>query len=176
VRAAGFHKLVFFNTSAVNEPFVATAAVDVRAALGLRTYVIPARALGLDPTRHTTDDTAPMAEHLAHLLTEIRQHLAPPLDHSSDQSKIKNRKSKIQFPAYRYYYLPALTRAQLTAIPAKDQALVVLPTAAIEQHGPHLPVGVDAILGQAVARRSPPQARRPCPLLHRSTHHLRQKQ
>jgi creatinine amidohydrolase len=150
VRATGFHKLVFFNTSAVNEPFVATAAVDVRAALGLRTYVIPARALGLDPTRHTTDDTAPMAGHLAHLLTEIRQHLAPPLDHSSDQSKIKNRKSKIQFPAYRYYYLPALTRAQLTAIPAKDQALVVLPTAAIEQHGPHLPVGVDAILGQAV--------------------------
>ena len=150
VRAAGFHKLVFFNASPVNESLVATAAVDIRAALGLRTYVIHARALGLDPAKPTADDTAPMAEHLAQLLTEIRQHVAPPLGSSSGQSKIQNPKSKIQFPAYRYYYLPALSRAQLTAIPAKDQALVVLPTAAIEQHGPHLPVGVDAILGQAL--------------------------
>jgi creatinine amidohydrolase len=150
VRAAGFHKLVFFNASPVNEPLVATAALDIRAALGLRTYVVHARTLGLDPARPTPDDPAPMADHLARLLTEIRQHLAPPLGNSSGQSKIKNRESKIQFPAYRYYYLPALSRAQLAAIPAKDQALVVLPTAAIEQHGPHLPVGVDAILGQAL--------------------------
>jgi len=157
VRAAGLHKLVFFNASPVNEPLVATAAVDIRAALGLRTYVIHARALGLDPARHTGDDTAPMAQHLAQLLTEIRQHLAPPLGNSSGQSKIKNRESKIQFPAYRYHYLPALTRVQLTAIPAKGQALVVLPTAAIEQHGPHLPVGVDAILGQALLSAAIPK-------------------
>ena len=150
VRAAGFHKLVFFNASAVNEPLVATAAVDIRAAFGLRTYVIQARALGLDPARHTVDDIAPMAEHLTQLLTEIRRHLAPPPGKSSGQSKIEDRASKILFPSYRYYYLPALTRAQLTAIPAKDHALVILPTAAIEQHGPHLPVGVDAILGQAL--------------------------
>jgi creatinine amidohydrolase len=157
VRAAGFQKLVFFNASPVNEPLVATAAVDLRAALGLRTYVIHARTLGLDPARHPADDTAPMAEHLARLLTEIRQHLAPPLGKSSGQSKIEIRNSKIPFSSYRYYYLPALTRAQLAAIPAKDQALVVLPTAAIEQHGPHLPVGVDAILGQALLSAAVPK-------------------
>jgi creatinine amidohydrolase len=157
VRAAGFHKLVFFNASPVNEPLVSTVAVDIRAALGLRTYVIHARALGLDPARHTVEDAAPMAEHVAQLLTEIRRHLAPRPDNSSGPSKIENQNSKIQFPAYRYYYLPALTRAQLTAIPAKDQALVVLPTAAIEQHGPHLPVGVDAILGQALLAAALPK-------------------
>ena len=166
VSAAGFHKLVFFNASPVNEPLVATAALDIRAALGLRTYVIHARALGLDPARHTADDTAPMAGHLARLLTEIRQHLAPPPGKSSGQSKIVPRpqadsltirESKIPFPSYRYYYLPALTRAQLTAIPSKDHALVVLPTAAIEQHGPHLPVGVDAILGQALLAAALPK-------------------
>jgi len=152
VRAAGFHKFVFFNASVVNEPLIATAAVDIRAALGLRTYVIHARALGLDPARPTADDTTPMAEHLAQLLTEIRQHLAPPLSKKAETGKRKAERIPFPatFPEYRYYYLPALTRAQLTAIPAKDQALVVLPTAAIEQHGPHLPVGVDAILGQAL--------------------------
>ncbi|HTZ21811.1 MAG TPA: creatininase family protein [Opitutaceae bacterium] len=152
VRAAGFHKLVFFNASPVNEPLVATAAVDIRAALGLRTYVIHTRALGLDPARPMVTDTAPMAEHLAQLLTEIRLHLAPPPGNKAETGKRKAERIPFSapFPAYRYYYLPALTRAQLTAIPAKDQALVVLPTAAIEQHGPHLPVGVDAILGQAL--------------------------
>ena len=157
VRAAGFHKLVFFNASPVNEPLVATAALDIRAALGLRTYVIHARALGLDPARPAADGTAPMAEHLARLLTEIRQHLAPSLGNSSGQSKIENQKSTIPFPSYRYYYLPALSRTQLTAIPAKDHALVLLPTAAIEQHGPHLPVGVDAILGQALLGAAVPK-------------------
>ena len=157
VRAAGFHKLVFFNASPVNEPLVSTAAVDIRAALGLRTYVIHARTLGLDPARHTVEDVAPMAEHVAQLLTEIRRHLAPRPGNSSGQSKVENQNSKIQFPSHRYYYLPALTRARLTAIPAKDQALVVLPTAAIEQHGPHLPVGVDAILGQALLAAALPK-------------------
>ena len=158
VRAAGFHKLVFFNASPVIEPFVATAAVDVRAALGLRTYVIHARALGLDSTQHTADDTAPMAEHLAQLLIEIRQHLAPPLTKAeTGKRKAERVPFPTTFPAYRYYYLPALSRTQLSAIPAKDQALVVLPTAAIEQHGPHLPVGVDAILGQALLAAAVPK-------------------
>ena len=34
-------------------------------------------------------------------------------------------------------------------MPNKEQALVIIPTGAIEQHGHHLPVGVDALLGQA---------------------------
>jgi len=50
---------------------------------------------------------------------------------------------------YRARYLPAMTRAQIEALPGKSSAIVIIPTASIEQHGPHLPVGVDSILGQA---------------------------
>jgi len=46
-------------------------------------------------------------------------------------------------------YLPALTRAQIEALPGKATSVVIIPTGSIEQHGPHLPVGVDSILGQA---------------------------
>lgn len=53
------------------------------------------------------------------------------------------------FPSYRARYLPAMTRSQLEALPGKASALVIIPTGAVEQHGPHLPVGVDSILGQA---------------------------
>jgi creatinine amidohydrolase len=55
----------------------------------------------------------------------------------------------LPFPAYRQRYLPAMTRAQIDALPGKSSAVVIIPTGAIEQHGPHLPVGVDSILGQA---------------------------
>ncbi|MDF9826276.1 creatinine amidohydrolase/Fe(II)-dependent formamide hydrolase-like protein/REP element-mobilizing transposase RayT [Ereboglobus sp. PH5-10] len=47
-------------------------------------------------------------------------------------------------------YLPSFTPAQIDALPDKHNALVIISTGAIEQHGPHLPVGVDAILGQAL--------------------------
>ncbi len=50
---------------------------------------------------------------------------------------------------YRERYLPALTEGQIREIPKKESALVIVPTGAIEQHGPHLPVGVDSMLGQA---------------------------
>ncbi len=53
------------------------------------------------------------------------------------------------FPDHRARYLPAFTRRGLEAIPDRGRALVVLPTGAIEQHGPHLPVAVDALMGQA---------------------------
>jgi creatinine amidohydrolase len=43
--------------------------------------------------------------------------------------------------------LGSLTTEQLLALPAKDKALVILTTGAIEQHGHHLPVGTDALLG-----------------------------
>ena len=53
------------------------------------------------------------------------------------------------FPSCRPHYLPALTAAELASLPNKHRALVIIPAGAIEQHGPHLPVGVDAILAQA---------------------------
>jgi len=44
-----------------------------------------------------------------------------------------------------------LTAAELVAKAAAD-AIVLLPVASMEQHGPHLPVGVDSILCEAVCR------------------------
>jgi creatinine amidohydrolase len=52
------------------------------------------------------------------------------------------------FPSYRARYLPAFTRAQILALPNKAQIPVIVPTGAIEQHGPQLPVAVDSFLGQ----------------------------
>ncbi len=52
-------------------------------------------------------------------------------------------------PKYRSRYLPAMTQGQIAAIADKESVPVIIPTGAIEQHGPHLPVGVDSILGQA---------------------------
>ncbi len=37
---------------------------------------------------------------------------------------------------------------------ASRQAIVILPVASLEQHGPHLPVEVDSLLGETVAQRA----------------------
>ena len=52
------------------------------------------------------------------------------------------------FPSYRQRYLPGMTRRQIAALPDKSWAPVIIATGAIEQHGPHLPVAVDALMGQ----------------------------
>ncbi len=57
------------------------------------------------------------------------------------------------FPAYRERYLPAFTAARLAALPDKADIPVIIPTGAIEQHGPHLPVAVDSLLGQVWVER-----------------------
>ncbi len=50
-------------------------------------------------------------------------------------------------PSTRSRYLPALSEADLIALAARPDALVILPLGAIEQHGPHLPVGTDSLIG-----------------------------
>ncbi|WP_309399052.1 creatininase family protein [Cerasicoccus maritimus] len=50
-------------------------------------------------------------------------------------------------------YLMSMTPSQIAAAASDPNALVLLPTAAIEQHGPHLPVGVDSLLGNAFLQR-----------------------
>jgi creatinine amidohydrolase len=52
------------------------------------------------------------------------------------------------FSSYRERYLPAMTLRRIRALPDKSWAPVLLTTGAIEQHGPHLPVAVDALMGQ----------------------------
>ncbi len=54
----------------------------------------------------------------------------------------------MNFPSYRERYLPAMTHRRIAALPDKTWAPVILATGAIEQHGPHLPVAVDALMGQ----------------------------
>lgn len=52
------------------------------------------------------------------------------------------------FPhGFRSRYLPAMSRDDWDKIPNRADAWVIIPTGSIEQHGPHLPVGVDAMLG-----------------------------
>ncbi|MGF1530523.1 MAG: creatininase family protein [Puniceicoccaceae bacterium] len=57
-------------------------------------------------------------------------------------------KQGMDWPRYWDRYLPAMRQREIDSIPEKDRAVVILTTGAIEQHGPHLPVGVDAFLGQ----------------------------
>ena len=51
------------------------------------------------------------------------------------------------FPASRY--LPYLTSPEIAALP-KEKAVVVLSVASVEQHGPHLPVITDSLVGQTI--------------------------
>jgi len=45
-------------------------------------------------------------------------------------------------------------RADQLRASAREDAMVILPIAALEQHGPHLPVEVDTLLGETVAVRT----------------------
>ena len=54
-------------------------------------------------------------------------------------------------------YLPYLSWTDIAALPDKANTVIVLPAGSIEQHGPHLPCAVDAIIaagvvGHALAR------------------------
>jgi creatinine amidohydrolase len=75
--------------------------------------------------------------------------------------------------------LPLLL-SELTRVQAREvapEALVVLPTGATEQHGPHLPVGTDSFAVEAVAQRAAALARPSVPafvaptLAYGSSHH-----
>jgi creatinine amidohydrolase len=204
VKAAGFHKLVFFNTSPWNKELVAAASCDIRVALGLQTFVVNTSELGFDfhPSSLTRAQVqaaashllgsnpsvtsrpadiadadfrpgcfrqpAPLAPdpkidgaaavaaastHLAKLLAEIQARAPLGSDEHRVPVALPNLLASppsIVFPeSFRSRYLPAFTRDALENLPQKDRALVIIPTGAIEQHGHHLPVGVDAILGQA---------------------------
>ncbi|MCC3372672.1 creatininase family protein [Cohnella sp. REN36] len=50
--------------------------------------------------------------------------------------------------AWEERFLPRLTGKQIKELP-KEKALVILPIGAVEQHGPHLPVMTDALIGEA---------------------------
>jgi creatinine amidohydrolase len=98
------------------------------------------------------------SRHLARLLSEIeartplgkaRPRSIRPLPAEKTSARAKALPPALFPHAYRSRYLPALTRDALETWPDKDRTFVILPTGAIEQHGHHLPLGVDSILGQA---------------------------
>ena len=147
VAAAGFPKLVFFNTSPGLEPFVTAAAMDARTESGLRAYVVHARSLGFDAERDEAAGREARAAQLGALLAEIREHgAAAPGEPAA--APVPAAAPGPVFPAYRDRYLPAWPADRLAAL--AGDSLAIVPAAAIEQHGPHLPVGVDAILGHAI--------------------------
>jgi len=58
-------------------------------------------------------------------------------------------------PPHRY--LPYLSWTEITELPDRENTVIVLPTGATEQHGPHLPCAVDTVIsagvvGHALAR------------------------
>jgi len=96
--------------------------------------------------------------HLARLLREIdaktplgsQPILNPSLPATTETlGASQSQTLSLLWPQHRSHYLPAMTRTEIEAWPNKETTLVILPTGAIEQHGYHLPVGVDSILGQA---------------------------
>ncbi len=102
------------------------------------------------------------AERLARLLVETAAHgrgavprLAPPAAPAHCPPPL--RAPAEPAPLWRPYgsrYLGSLHREALRAASRRPGALVILPTGAIEQHGPHLPVGVDALIGQGLLVRT----------------------
>lgn len=196
VKASGFSRVLFFNTSPWNAELVATAAVDARTAHDMRTYVIGSAGLGLgfhptdvnractqavaarvlgrvpsapttrpeasdmefrpgcfnqptpvafDPTLNGERIFLDAASALAGLIDEVVAHATPPL-------ALPTCAHPIEVPppltGHSVRSLVAMTAEQLAAIPDKSRALVIIPTAAIEQHGHHLPLGTDAMLGR----------------------------
>lgn len=87
---------------------------------------------------------------LGALLAEIAEHdLGSGRAHLDDSPCLSKPDQLPTFPSYRDRYLPAMTAGRIQGLPDKDRALVVIATGAIEQHGPHLPVAVDSLMGQA---------------------------
>jgi len=70
----------------------------------------------------------------------------------------------VNWPRHRGRYLAAMTLEKARASGRAPGAAAILPVGAIEQHGPHLPVGVDALLGQMLLDAALPLLREDAPV------------
>ena len=89
------------------------------------------------------------AELLAELISEVSQRA--PVD-AGEAVRIRPHSSSPPecYPTHhRDRYLPALSRKKLLQLERKADSIVIIPVAAIEQHGAHLPVGVDSMIAEA---------------------------
>ncbi len=216
VKAAGFSRLLFFNTSPWCAEVIATAAIDARTTFDVRTYVIASANLGLGfhpadvqrvqtqavaarvlgrapvpnavsadvrdtefrpgffgqpaavvPDRAVDADAvfSAAARKLAGLLGDIIRHESVAVDGMGavNSPTLPPVATTIAVPppgessAALPRALMALTAAELAALPDKGRAWVILPTGAIEQHGHHLPLGTDAMLGRLWLTQALPQ-------------------
>jgi len=219
IKQAGYQRLLFWVTSPWNYELIDVVSRDTRIELGLQTFLMGLRGvgLGLHPAKGNRAAAQAVAAHLLKLApeptsppsaTSIDDKTTRPgnwtvtpslaLDQSLDASQLLSQaalamsqllaevveypnldgsvrspapvairhKSVTEFAAFpisrRERYLPSLTTTALASLSPKKNGLVIIPVGAIEQHGPHLPVGVDSFLGEAVlqslAARLPPEA------------------
>jgi len=208
VKAAGFQKLAFFNTSPWSQELLDAASRDVRVDLGIQTFVTNLSGVGLS-FHPASEERARTQSAVAKILGETPRPApravapvvdvefrpgnfrtvnslppGPPLDglgfveasatklaglfleiaarpslaggtvrtglELSPPSAVAIEDATPAFPhGFRSRYLPAMQRDDWERIPNPAKAWVIIPTGSIEQHGPHLPVGVDALLGHA---------------------------
>lgn len=185
VQAAGFRKLVFLNSNATSTDLVDAASRDIRADLQLQTFVINTSGIGLPFTANfdgatvvdeLTSTETPGATAISRSLVESAAgKLAGLLREISSRGPLGSERSPTRPPfatatpfqlqrgtpfpeIYRKRYLASFSLPQMADWP-KAGTWVILPTGAIEQHGHHLPVGVDAILGQAALQATLPLLR-----------------
>lgn len=143
LREQGFGKLVLWSPLHACKPFAAAVAIDARERHGLSTYILsPVRDLG----EHTSQGAAAHAETASHL-REISAHRPG----ASTVSAPTRFPSPVGAGSLQPGTLLArrLDTLDESGIEGVKGSLVLVPFGAIEQHGRHLPVGVDSILGQA---------------------------
>jgi Uncharacterized protein, putative amidase len=98
---------------------------------------------------------AQVSERLARLLVEAAWHgRGEPARAGAPSAPAKPTEPPPLWRPFGSRYLGGLHRDALRSAAARPGALAILPTGAIEQHGPHLPVGVDSILGQGLLARA----------------------
>lgn len=208
VKAAGFQKLAFFNTSPWSQELIDAASRDIRVDLSIQTFVTNLSGVGLN-FHPASEDRARTQSAVAKILGETPRPAGrtapsssdvdfrpgnyrtisplppgPPLDGLgfvesaagklasiflemaarrpltggtvrtglalSPPSEVAIQDSTPAFPhGFRSRYLPAMQREDWERLNNPAKAWVIVPTGSIEQHGPHLPVGVDALLGHA---------------------------
>ena len=51
-------------------------------------------------------------------------------------------------------FFPYLAWTDVQAMPDKENTVIVLPVAALEQHGPHLPIAVDSIIAEGIVGKA----------------------
>ncbi len=114
---------------------------------------LPSGAIGPERAASAEAARTQVAERLGRLLVEAAWHGRghPPRPGAAAPKPVEPP------PLWRPFgarYLGGLHREALRSAATRPGTLAILPTGAIEQHGPHLPVGVDSILGQGLLTRA----------------------